>query len=70
VQLHGVAPGERCRLIAVARDGHQDVAASWQATYEGQADVSGATAIPTPSLSALRVVSNDGRVLAAVPVHG
>jgi hypothetical protein len=70
VQLHGVAPGERCRLIAVARNGRQDVAASWQATYEGQADVSGATAIPTPALSALRVVSDDGRVLAAVPVRG
>jgi anti-sigma factor RsiW len=70
VQLHGVAPGERCRLIAVGRDGRQDVAASWQATYEGRADVSGATAIPTPALSALRVVTDGGRVLAAVPVHG
>jgi anti-sigma factor RsiW len=70
VQLHGVAPGQRCRLVAVGRDGRQDVAASWQATYEGRADVSGATAIPTPALASLRVVTDGGRVLAAVPVHG
>jgi hypothetical protein len=70
VQLHGVAPGERCRLIAVARDGRQDVAASWQANYQGRADVSGATAIPTPALSWLRVVNDDGRLLVTVPVRG
>jgi|ERR1700712_1377045 len=70
VQLHGVARGQRCRLIAVARDGRQDIAASCQVTYEGRADITGATAIPTPALSTLRVVSDDGRVLAGVPVHG
>ncbi len=70
VRLRGVAPGQRCRLVAVARDGQQDVAASWQATYEGEADVSGATAIAFPTLVSLRVVSDDGRVLATVPVHG
>jgi hypothetical protein len=69
VRMQGVAPGQSCQLMAVDRYGHQEVAATWQATYEGHADVTGATAIPASALRALRVVTPEGRTLvtAAVP---
>jgi hypothetical protein len=67
VSLQGVTPGENCRLVAVARDGRQEVAATWQATYEGRAEVTGATAIPADELSALRIVATDGRPLVSAP---
>lgn len=68
LRLYGVARGERCRLVAVARDGHAEVAASWEVTYLGKADVTGATAIAPADLRSLRVVTYAGRELVAVPV--
>lgn len=68
VRLHGVAPGERCRLLAVDRAGRAEVTASWQANYEGEADVTGATGIPRASLTTLRVVTEDNRQLVVLPV--
>jgi hypothetical protein len=66
--LSWVAPGQQCSLIAHARDGRSDVAATWTATYQGTADVPGTTAIPADQLSELDVVTSDGRQLVRLVV--
>jgi anti-sigma factor RsiW len=68
VGLRGATPGERCRLVARARDGRTEVAANWTATYRGSADVTGAAAITAADLQALDVVTATGRMLVHVPI--
>jgi anti-sigma factor RsiW len=68
LQLSGVRPGERCALVARARDGRIETAATWVATYTGTADVPGTTAIPADQLESLDVVTDDGRLLARLTV--
>jgi predicted anti-sigma-YlaC factor YlaD len=63
VRLRGVPPNTRCKLIAVSRDGRREVAATWRATYEGTADVEGATAIPRTRLASFEVATAAGRAL-------
>jgi RNA polymerase sigma-70 factor (ECF subfamily) len=63
-RIRGVPPGERCRLVAVDRAGRSEVAATWTATYAGTAEVTGSTAVPAADLDAVRVVADDGTVLA------
>lgn len=65
LRLRGVPRGEHCRLIAVARDGRTEVTASWEATYAGNADVTGATSIQAADLRSLSVVTFTGRELVA-----
>jgi hypothetical protein len=67
--LRGVQSGERCRLIAVADDGTQDIAGSWEATYSGTATIRGTTSIPREHLRRLVIRTYDGTTLvsAAVP---
>jgi hypothetical protein len=69
LRLRGVTPGERCRLVVLGRDGRSEVAATWQATYLGTADVTGATAIPEADVSAVDVVTSAGRRLVHVPIE-
>jgi anti-sigma factor RsiW len=69
VRMSGATPGERCRLIARARDGRSDVAATWWTTYGGSAEVTGAAAIPAADLVALDVVTATGRRLVHVPMN-
>jgi hypothetical protein len=66
--LSSVPPGEHCSLIARARDGRSDMAATWVATYQGSADVAGTTAIPIDQLSEVDIVSSDGQQLARLVV--
>jgi hypothetical protein len=63
LRLSGVPGEQRCRLIAVARDGHRETAASWRATYEGTATINGTTGSPAATIASLVVESNDGREL-------
>jgi hypothetical protein len=70
VRMTGAAPGERCRLIARARDGRTDVAATWWTTYDRDAEVTGAAAIPATDLVALDIVTASGRRLVHVPMSG
>jgi hypothetical protein len=63
LRMHGVTPGERCRLVAVSRSGGQEVIGSWRVTYEGRADVAAPTAVPLADLAALRVLGTDGQPL-------
>jgi anti-sigma factor RsiW len=69
LKLGGVPAGERCRLVAVGRDGSKDVAASWEITYAGQATLTGATSIPLSSTAAYDIVTFDGKRLVHVPIN-
>ena len=66
VRMRGAAPGERCRLVARSRDGHTDVAATWQATYRGGAAVTGSAAIAPADLASVDVVTAGGHRLVRV----
>ncbi|HZC74040.1 MAG TPA: zf-HC2 domain-containing protein [Jatrophihabitans sp.] len=68
LRLSGVHPGQRCSLIAHARDGRTDVAATWSAGYRGTADVPGTTAIPLDQLREVDIVTSGGRQLARLVV--
>jgi len=68
LRLRGVPPGEHCSLIAYARDGDREVAATWVASYVGTANVSATTAIPTDQLRELDVVTADGHRLVRMAV--
>jgi hypothetical protein len=68
LQLSGAAPGQRCRLVVLGRDGRSDVAATWTATYTGTADITGSTAIPQADVAAIDIVTSAGRRLVHVPV--
>lgn len=66
--LRGVRSGERCRLIAVADDGSQDIAGSWEATYSGTATIRGTTSITREHLRRLVIKTYDGTTLVSAPV--
>jgi predicted anti-sigma-YlaC factor YlaD len=68
LQLAGVRPGERCRLVARAVGGRSEVAATWRASYVGTAEVPGAVAIAPERLLALDIVASDGDLLVRMPV--
>jgi hypothetical protein len=63
-----VEPGEHCQLVAVDRHGSREVAASWVASYQGRASVTGTTSFSADSLTRMEVVGTDGRLLARVNV--
>jgi anti-sigma factor RsiW len=67
-QLTGITPNQHCRLVAVDKDGRQEVAASWTVDYAGSAQVTGSTGIPVTSLVSLRVVAMSGRQLVQLPI--
>ena len=68
LSLRGVQSGERCRLIAIADDGTQDVAGSWEATYSGTASIRGTTSIERAHLKRLSIVTYNGQTLVSAPV--
>lgn len=61
--ISGVSPGERCELVAVSRDGSQEVAGGWHVDYSGAAVIDGATGMPPAQLASLRVVTRHGAML-------
>ncbi|WP_344215570.1 zf-HC2 domain-containing protein [Kribbella sancticallisti] len=68
LNLTGVAPGERCSLVARSQDGRTEVTATWVATYRGTADIPATTTIPADRLRGFDVVTADGRVLVRLAV--
>jgi predicted anti-sigma-YlaC factor YlaD len=66
--VSGLRKDEHCTLIAVATDGSRDVAGRWDATYDGQANVTGSTSIPQSQLSRLVLLGTGGHALATVNV--
>ncbi|HEU5418471.1 MAG TPA: anti-sigma factor [Streptosporangiaceae bacterium] len=63
----GLPSGERCILVAVARDG-ADIAGTWDATYRGSARIAGTSAYPPGQLTALRIESDSGLLLLIIRV--
>jgi hypothetical protein len=70
LRLNGVPPKIVCALVAVARDGRRQTAATWTANYEGEAEVRGQVGISAADLSSLQVVRDDGRPLITLPIDG
>lgn len=66
--LHGVPAEERCRLVAIASDGHRETASSWEATYAGEATVTGWVSIPRHDIQRLVVETFDGKTLVTMPL--
>jgi hypothetical protein len=67
--LTGVEPGEHCELVAVSADGTREVTSSWEASYEGEATVTGWTSLPKASITSFDVVTTDGEHLVSVAVQ-
>jgi Putative zinc-finger len=61
----GLPAHERCILVAVGHSG-ADIAGSWDATYEGSARIVATTAFPASQLTALRIESDTGALLASI----
>ena len=66
--LSGVTPGEHCQLVAVSSNGTSDVASSWEATYDGEASVSGTTAFDVADITRLDITTPEGALLVSMPV--
>jgi urease accessory protein UreF len=65
----GLPAHERCRLVAVSRRG-TDVAATWNASYDGSARIVGTSAISEDQMTALRVESASNRLLLTIALTG
>jgi hypothetical protein len=61
----GLPAHERCILVAVGHGG-ADIAGSWDATYGGSARIIATTAFPASQLTALRIESDTGTLLASI----
>jgi hypothetical protein len=61
--LSGVSSGQRCDLVIESADGHREVTATWQATYEGAANVTGSTSVPAQRISRMLVTTPEGDTL-------
>ena len=67
VTLTGVPAGEECDLVVVDTAGDEDIAATWIASYDGPASVTGKVRFSTDAIERLDVTTDDG-VLVTVPV--
>jgi hypothetical protein len=61
----GLPAHERCILVAVGHSG-ADIAGSWEATYGGSARIIATTALPASQLTALRIETDTGALLASI----
>lgn len=68
VKVRGLPAHTHCQLIAVGVDGQREDAGWWIADYEGEATVTGTTALSRPDLSQILVVDSDGNTLVSTPV--
>jgi hypothetical protein len=63
----GLPRDERCILVAVTHGG-TDIAGSWDAAYDGSAQVVGTSAFPANQLTSLRIESDTGMLLLSIRV--
>ena len=68
LRVSGITGRHDCRLVAIAKDGRREVAASWNAEYAGDAVIEGTTGIPRGQLSTLDIVTPQGQTLMTMPV--
>ncbi len=60
LDVSGVAPGDQCELVAVGRDGSEQVAGTWRVGYTGGVDLNGSTGIGAGQIASLKVVTTSG----------
>jgi predicted anti-sigma-YlaC factor YlaD len=60
LDVSGVQPGDQCELVAVSRDGSEQVAGTWRVGYSGGVDLNGSTGIGASQIAALKVVTTSG----------
>lgn len=70
LDLTGVRPGEECELVAWTDDGRKEVTSTWQATYQGEATVTGSTSLSLVDIAGLTIKTPDGRKLLSLLVPG
>lgn len=68
LRLRGVPDKQRCMLVAVSRDGSRETAATWRASYRGEAELEGYTSFTPTSMESLEIVTPEGRALLRLPV--
>jgi predicted anti-sigma-YlaC factor YlaD len=68
VAVSGLPKEEHCWLVAVGDDGTRDSVSRWVATYAGEAQVTGSTAIPVSQLNRLILFGTNGKPLVTLPV--
>lgn len=68
VRLRGAPKGARCKLYAVAANGHRDTAGAWQYGSRDYEEFHGSTMIARADLSQLEVVLTNGRPLVTIPI--
>lgn len=61
--LTGVRSGQQCDLVIESADGRREVTASWKATYEGAATVTGSTSSWPQQISTMLVTTPRGDTL-------
>jgi hypothetical protein len=67
IGLTGVRPGTRCWLVVVGSGGRREVAATWRASYDGRAAVTGASAMTPAQITRMMVVAQTGEALLVLP---
>ena len=68
LSISGVHPGTQCTVVVNTHDGGHQTAATWQASYNGTAHVSGTTAASVSDIRSVDVVDQGtGEVLVTVP---
>lgn len=65
--LDGVPLGERCRLVAVGRDGYRSSTHMWAITRPGALSWTDSVDVAPRDLDHLEVVTDDGRTLVTLP---
>lgn len=65
--LSGADPRQRCQLIAIGKDGRQEVTASWMTTDAGQAQDAGSTSLTSGQIQRLLVTALTGKALFSLP---
>jgi anti-sigma factor RsiW len=68
IKLKGAPTGARCRLYAVAANGHRDAAGAWQYGSLEYEEFHGSTMIALADLSRVEVVLTNGRRLITIPL--
>jgi anti-sigma factor RsiW len=62
-QVSGIAAGQRCRVVVVAKDGHREVAGSWLVSPAGAANgttLDGSALVAPDQVAAVAIENEDG----------
>jgi anti-sigma factor RsiW len=61
--VKGIPAGQRCRVVVVAKDGHEEIAATWLASAKGEAEgtqLDGAAIVPPDQVAGVAVENEAG----------